>query len=213
MQAIKTGMLYDSDNIRAAAQALKNHYVGKIFPPLVCDPVSVSTSGHTLLQPDALDVMITELFPLTAVITPNKSEAEALLGLVRKPMKINNLEDMLDAAWSLLCLGTRSALLKGGHMTTTMKEVELLVATRPSVRVVKYGFLNENMEILQAHQSKSYTSDDPVVLDILCEEDDTETIFIRPRIDSASTHGTGCTLSAAIASGLAHGKTCRCSCP
>jgi hydroxymethylpyrimidine/phosphomethylpyrimidine kinase len=28
----------------------------------------------------------------------------------------------------------------------------------------------------------------------------------RPRIDTASTHGTGCTLSAAIAAGLAHGR-------
>lgn len=28
----------------------------------------------------------------------------------------------------------------------------------------------------------------------------------RPRIDSTSTHGTGCTLSAAIAAGLAHGR-------
>jgi hydroxymethylpyrimidine kinase/phosphomethylpyrimidine kinase len=28
----------------------------------------------------------------------------------------------------------------------------------------------------------------------------------RPRIDTTSTHGTGCTLSAAIAAGLAHGR-------
>ena len=28
----------------------------------------------------------------------------------------------------------------------------------------------------------------------------------RPRIDSTSTHGTGCTLSAAVAAGLAHGR-------
>jgi hydroxymethylpyrimidine/phosphomethylpyrimidine kinase len=30
--------------------------------------------------------------------------------------------------------------------------------------------------------------------------------FTRPRIDTTSTHGTGCTLSAAIAAGLAHGR-------
>src|SRR2546425_3484081 len=29
--------------------------------------------------------------------------------------------------------------------------------------------------------------------------------FARPRLDTTSTHGTGCTLSAAIAAGLAHG--------
>src|SRR5437870_6454887 len=30
--------------------------------------------------------------------------------------------------------------------------------------------------------------------------------FARPRLDTTSTHGTGCTLSAAIAAGLAHGR-------
>ncbi|PYO83265.1 MAG: bifunctional hydroxymethylpyrimidine kinase/phosphomethylpyrimidine kinase, partial [Gemmatimonadetes bacterium] len=30
--------------------------------------------------------------------------------------------------------------------------------------------------------------------------------FTRPRIDTTSTHGTGCTLSAAVAAGLAHGR-------
>ena len=30
--------------------------------------------------------------------------------------------------------------------------------------------------------------------------------FSRPRIDTTSTHGTGCTLSAAVAAGLAQGR-------
>lgn len=34
-----------------------------------------------------------------------------------------------------------------------------------------------------------------------------ERIFRRPRIDTRSTHGTGCTLSAAVAAGLARGRT------
>lgn len=34
----------------------------------------------------------------------------------------------------------------------------------------------------------------------------TERLWSRPRIDTRHTHGTGCTLSAAIAAGLAHGR-------
>ena len=30
--------------------------------------------------------------------------------------------------------------------------------------------------------------------------------FTHPRIDTTSTHGTGCTLSAAVTAGLAHGR-------
>lgn len=35
--------------------------------------------------------------------------------------------------------------------------------------------------------------------------------FTHPRIDTSSTHGTGCTLSAAVAAGLAHGRPLECA--
>ena len=44
-----------------------------------------------------------------------------------------------------------------------------------------------------------------VIVDVLVAEGTTRQ-FARPRIDTTSTHGTGCTLSAAIAAGLAHGR-------
>ena len=43
------------------------------------------------------------------------------------------------------------------------------------------------------------------VVDVLVTPDGTRR-FTHPRIDTTSTHGTGCTLSAAIAAGLAHGR-------
>ncbi|MGH7547940.1 MAG: bifunctional hydroxymethylpyrimidine kinase/phosphomethylpyrimidine kinase [Gemmatimonadales bacterium] len=43
------------------------------------------------------------------------------------------------------------------------------------------------------------------VVDVLVA-DGTVRRFTRPRIDTTSTHGTGCTLSAAVAAGLAHGR-------
>jgi hydroxymethylpyrimidine/phosphomethylpyrimidine kinase len=43
------------------------------------------------------------------------------------------------------------------------------------------------------------------VVDVLVS-DGTVRRFTHPRIDTTSTHGTGCTLSAAIAAGLAHGR-------
>ena len=59
------------------------------------------------------------------------------------------------------------------------------------------------MEIL--HIGKNIAQMD-IVVDILCERGhENVVLFVRPRINSTSTHGTGCTLSAAIASGLANG--------
>jgi len=48
--------------------------------------------------------------------------------------------------------------------------------------------------------------DGPVVTDILYDGREAVT-FDRPRVPSVHTHGTGCTLSAAIAAQLAHGET------
>ena len=50
--------------------------------------------------------------------------------------------------------------------------------------------------------------DGPVVQDFLFADDGLE-IFESPRIESTSTHGTGCTLASAIATGLAQGLTIR----
>lgn len=46
------------------------------------------------------------------------------------------------------------------------------------------------------------------VVDVLVDEAGTET-WRRPKIDTTSTHGTGCTLSSAIAAGLAWGRPLR----
>ncbi len=46
-------------------------------------------------------------------------------------------------------------------------------------------------------------------VDLLIDEGGTDTAFSAPRIDTGNTHGTGCTLSAAIAANLARGLTMR----
>ncbi|HSH46403.1 MAG TPA: bifunctional hydroxymethylpyrimidine kinase/phosphomethylpyrimidine kinase [Longimicrobiales bacterium] len=48
----------------------------------------------------------------------------------------------------------------------------------------------------------------PEVVDVLVDEDGVRK-WRYPRLETAHTHGTGCTLSAAIAAGLAHGRPLR----
>ncbi|KAJ7215309.1 Phosphomethylpyrimidine kinase-domain-containing protein [Mycena haematopus] len=198
VHAIKTGMLFDAEVTRATVRALKSHYAGRTMPPVVCDPVCVSTSGDSLLAPEALEVLTKELFPLSVLITPNKSEAELLLS-----RSISSIQDMLDAAKDLLLCGPRGVLVKGGHITATIADVDSLVHAHPEVCVVRDGLYGDDMEILSVNAPKPTT----VVIDILCEADGPTTAFIRPWIDSTSTHGTGCTLSAALACTLADGAT------
>ena len=72
--AIKTGMLANAANVRAVADRLR----GDRRQPIVVDPVMVATSGHTLLEPDAVAALKRRLLPKAFLITPNLPEAARL---------------------------------------------------------------------------------------------------------------------------------------
>ncbi|OJA11198.1 hypothetical protein AZE42_06238 [Rhizopogon vesiculosus] len=202
VRAIKTGMLFDAENTKAVVQMLKGYFDVKGRIPLVCDPVCVSTSGHVLLQPEALNTVIDELFPLSDLITPNKAEAELLLSQRHSPFQIASLDNMITAARRLKKLGAQAVLLKGGHFAVSLKEVADF--NSEDVQVIRDGLLDENSNILRIHGRNGHDINS-VVVDVLCAPDSRITLFTRPRLESTSTHGTGCTLSAALACQLARG--------
>ena len=74
VHAIKIGMLYSTQIIRAVKECIKDLDI-----PIVLDPVFISKAGSPLLQPDAIEAM-QELFPYVSVITPNLYEAKGLFG-------------------------------------------------------------------------------------------------------------------------------------
>ncbi|KAI0810852.1 Phosphomethylpyrimidine kinase-domain-containing protein [Irpex lacteus] len=206
IKAMKTGMLYDAASIHSVVKVLQAYYSSNAsIPPLVCDPVCVSTSGHTLLQPNAVNVLVSELLPLTFLFTPNVPEAELILssrGL--EPSKITDLHGAVAAAQALLTLGPKNVLLKGGHLTVALADILKFKATRPDIDIVSTDVLDEGAEILQMTGQSPLARE--VVVDIL-RGNEKMTLFLHPRVDSTSTHGTGCTLSAALGAQLSHGKT------
>ncbi|PPQ65826.1 hypothetical protein CVT24_012053 [Panaeolus cyanescens] len=207
VKAIKTGMLFDASITKGVVESLKTRFTDKgvAQPPLICDPVCVSTSGHTLLQEHALEEMTSGLFPLATLITPNKSEAELLLKYSGTTMEITSLEDMLTSAEKLLSLGSKAVLVKGGHLESTMDDVTRIWEAHPEIRAIKQGLFDDNMEILLVGHPKYRTG--PLVVDVLFSQGGEKVVLTRPKINSSSTHGTGCTLSSAIASELARGAS------
>jgi hydroxymethylpyrimidine/phosphomethylpyrimidine kinase len=107
IHAVKIGMVSNVKLIEAVATALK----AVDLPPVVLDPVMISKSGYRLLNQDAQDALVDHLFPLSAVITPNIYEAEALIG-----KKIKTIEDMKRAAGDILKLNAKKVVVKGGHL-------------------------------------------------------------------------------------------------
>jgi hydroxymethylpyrimidine/phosphomethylpyrimidine kinase len=107
--AIKTGMLHDLPVIETIAAVLGERAAGI---PLVVDPVMVAKGGARLIDPSALDGLKRLLIARAEIITPNLPEAEILCG-----MAIRDVAEMRAAGKSLLSLGCRSVLVKGGHLS------------------------------------------------------------------------------------------------
>ena len=107
--AIKTGMLHDAAVIETVAAVLEGRAVGI---PLVVDPVMVAKGGARLIDPDALEALKQLLISRAEVLTPNLPEAEILCGKA-----IGNKAEMRAAGETLLSLGCRAVLVKGGHLS------------------------------------------------------------------------------------------------
>lgn len=152
--AMKIGMVSSSELIRVIADRLR-YYDAK---NVVVDPVMVATSGSALMKNDAVKTLITELLPVSTLVTPNIPEAQVLSGLT-----IETKEDMVTAAKQIGDNYHCAVLLKGGHS------------------------INDANDLLYANGELTW--------------------FEGKRINNPNTHGTGCTLSSAVASNLAKGFT------
>jgi hydroxymethylpyrimidine/phosphomethylpyrimidine kinase len=101
VDAAKTGMLFSAEIVETAADFLAAHPV-----TLVVDPVMVASSGARLLREDAVETLVTRLFPLAKIVTPNLLEAEVLAG---GPAPRDELARRLHA------LGPQAVIVTGGH--------------------------------------------------------------------------------------------------
>ena len=152
--AVKIGMVSNAGIIETISGRLAKYRPKNV----VLDPVMVATSGSKLLDDAAAEALMTKLFPLADVITPNIPEAEVLSG-----MRITNAGDMLESAKKISDMFKGYILIKGGHRPDTADD--LLYSGRAG--------------------------------------EQWETWLEGKRIDNPNTHGTGCTLSSAIACNLA----------
>ena len=150
--SVKIGMVSNAELIRVISKKLREYNAKNI----VVDPVMVSTSGSKLMADGAKDTLLSELFKVADIITPNIPEAEALTG-----QSIKSKDDMVEAAKKIGEFFDGYILLKGGHS------------------------IDDADDLLYKNSEKIW--------------------IMGERIENPNTHGTGCTLSSAIASYLAMG--------
>ncbi|GER94114.1 bifunctional hydroxymethylpyrimidine kinase/phosphomethylpyrimidine kinase [hot springs metagenome] len=115
--ALKTGMLFSIDIVKAVAKIIK----GYDLENLVIDPVTISSTGMSMMENGVLDALKEGLFPLAKVITPNIYEATAISGI-----SIINEKDMEMAAIELKKLGPDIVIITGGHFEGLKNKGETL---------------------------------------------------------------------------------------
>jgi hydroxymethylpyrimidine/phosphomethylpyrimidine kinase len=178
--AIKIGMLANAAIVEAVAAILLSPLAGEglgvrgsshlRLPParegtrpfIVYDPVLAASSGDALAGPGFIDAAKARLLPLVDCLTPNLSEAAALI----RAAPARSEAEMVEQGRALLAHGPQAVLMKGGHLDRD-EAVDLLVTAEGVDR------------------------------------------FAGPRIASPNTHGTGCTLSSAIAAFVVLGAPLR----
>lgn len=153
VDAVKIGMLGDSETTRTVSDYLASHPV----PVVVVDPVMVATSGDRLLTADAEAALRELVRDHATVVTPNIPELAVLTG-----------QPEPDTFESAVALGRAYAddanvqvLVKGGHLSGDSAS-NALVAPDGTTHVAEV-----------------------------------------PRVDTENTHGTGCSLSSALATRMA----------
>ncbi|HYG21745.1 MAG TPA: bifunctional hydroxymethylpyrimidine kinase/phosphomethylpyrimidine kinase [Verrucomicrobiae bacterium] len=152
--AVKTGMLFSAEIIRTVVEFFQS---GE-RPPLVVDPVMVSTSGARLLQESAIEFLVERLLPLATLVTPNLDEAQLLV-----EGELKSIEDLRAAARFIYERCGCAVLVKGGHLRGGKEAADIYYDGK------------------------------------------TELLLAAPFVRGVSTHGTGCTYSAAITAHVARG--------
>lgn len=187
VKAIKLGMLCSAPIVETIGSTLERHP----HLPVVYDPVMVSTNGASLAG-EAMDkerlvqAVCKHLLPKVTLLTPNIDEAALLLEeqLSSSQKKAQTLDDMRVQSKTLIESGSNAVLITGGHLPLAFDSSEL-----PNNGSRGGIGKNNAVDVLYWREPDGIKEDE----------------FFEEFIDSNNTHGTGCTLSSAIAAQLAQG--------
>lgn len=188
--AVKIGMVPNAAIAHVIADTLKTQKISIIY-----DPVMISTSGHRLMEEDCIQVVCEELLPLCTLVTPNIPEAELLMrqkkeSKTSRDMKTMQALDAENGKESDSEKGQRKILEK---LVETSKDAKHKRALLPQI----YG---------TSFLVKGGHAEGEDLADVLYTTTGESHRFPTKKIATHNLHGTGCTLSSAIASYLVKGN-------
>lgn len=202
--AVKIGMVPNAAIAHVIADTLKDYKESlakdarKLSPKnltIIYDPVMISTSGHRLMEEECIQVVCEELLPLCTLVTPNLPEAELLMRQ-KKEREFNRDKKTIQALDAEN--GKESDSEKGQRkilekLVETSKDAKHKRALLPQI----YG---------TSFLVKGGHAEGEDLADVLYTTTGKSHRFPTKKIATHNLHGTGCTLSSAIASYLVKGN-------
>ena len=202
--AIKVGMIVSAEQIDVVVKLIERHGLENI----IVDPVIAPTSGVEFAGDKVLKALIEKLFPLSTIVTPNLPEAKRICEII----ECQNLQLKDDA----------QKQYQAQVQSKDISRIKIQSQSKPQSQTEIYGkaanlsapelacFIGQrcgcNVLIKGGHAEGSsatdylWTASDENMMGCTAE-------FKGDRVETTSSHGTGCALSSSIAANMAKGHT------
>ncbi len=130
IDAIKIGMVYDSQTIQVIHSIIKEQKC-----PIVVDPIIESTTKATLLKKSAIKDFQKKIIPLATIITPNKKEAKLLTGISSFRKSAKKLQEL--GATNVIITGSKESNGKIEDFILESKKEYILKGEK--IKIINHG--------------------------------------------------------------------------
>jgi len=203
-EATKIGMIVSAEQVDVIVGLIKRHSLENV----IVDPVIAPTSGAAFASEEVMKSMIEKLFPLSALVTPNLPEAKRICEIIG--CQNLQLKDDAQKQYQAQVQSKDIFRIKIQPQTQSQPQTEIH-GNAANLSAPKLAcFIGQrcgcNVLIKGGHAEGSsatdylWTASDENMMGCTTE-------FIGDRVETTSSHGTGCALSSSIAANMAKGHT------
>ena len=203
---IKIGMIVSTEQVDVIVGLIKRHGLENV----IVDPVIAPTSGAAFASEEVMKSMIEKLFPLSTLVTPNLPEAKRICEIIE--CQNLQLKDDAQKQYQAQVQSKDISRIKiqpqpqsqpqsqteihGKAANLSAPELACFIGQRCGCNVLIKGGHAEG----SSATDYLWTASDENMMGCTTE-------FIGDRVETTSSHGTGCALSSSIAANMAKGHT------
>ena len=202
--AIKIGMIISTEQVDVIVGLIKRHGLENV----IVDPVIAPTSGAAFASEEVMKSMIEKLFPLSTLVTPNLPEAKRICEIIE--CQNLQLKDDAQKQYQAQVQSKDIFRIKIQPQTQSQSQTEIYGKAANLSAPELACFIGQrcgcNVLIKGGHAEGSsatdylWTASDENMMGCTTE-------FMGDRVETTSSHGTGCALSSSIAANMAKGHT------